>query len=476
MTNFKKYIKFDKKILMLGHGSVGQCTLPLLLRHIEIDPKNITVLEAHDKTEQFMEEYKSSGIKYVVQEITKKNLRKILRKHLKKGDFLIDLSTDIDAINIIDWCQKRKVMYLNTSLEDWPGEFQSNKYDHHERTLYNSHYKIRNKAKGWKEDGPTAVVTHGANPGLVSHFTKKALVDVAEAMDLTFSVPQNKEEWAILAERTGTKVIHISERDTQVSHQPKLQDEFVNTWSVVGFWAEGVSPAEMGWGTHETWEPNNMKEHTYGPKNAKYLLQPGATTLVRSWVPLGGDIVGYCIQHSEAITISEYLTLELNDKVVYRPTVHYAYHPCDAAIVSMHELMMREWDLQPKLRIMENDIISGIDELGVLLMGHGKNAWWYGSQLSIEETRMLIPNQNATTLQVAASVLAATVWTIKNPNKGYCEPEDLPHDFILDIAGQYLGPMPSIQSDWKPTEGRSPLFDVDMDLKNIWSFRNFLLK
>jgi len=219
-----------------------------------------------------------------------------------------------------------------------------------------------------------------------------------------------------------------------------------------------------------------MNKHDYGPKNTRYLLQPGAATLVRSWVPLGGDIVGYCIQHSESITISEYLTVWVNEKVRYRPTVHYAYHPCDAAVVSMHELMMREWDLQPKLRIMENDIISGIDELGVLLMGHEKNAWWYGSQLSIEETRMLIPNQNATTLQVAASVLAATVWTIKNPNKGYCEPEDLPHDFILDIAGQYLGPMPSIQSDWKPTEGRSPLFDVDMDLKNIWSFRNFLLK
>ena len=39
----------------------------------------------------------------------------------------------------------------------------------------------------------------------------------------------------------------------------------------------------------------------------------------------------------------------------------------------------------------ENEIVDGIDELGVLLYGHAKNAYWYGSQLSIEETRRSRP-------------------------------------------------------------------------------------
>ena len=34
-----------------------------------------------------------------------------------------------------------------------------------------------------------------------------------------------------------------------------------------------------------------------------------------------------------------------------------------------------------------------MDELGVLLAGHKKNAYWYGSQLSIEEARKLAPVQ-----------------------------------------------------------------------------------
>ena len=37
----------------------------------------------------------------------------------------------------------------------------------------------------------------------------------------------------------------------------------------------------------------------------------------------------------------------------------------------------------------ENEITGGIDELGVLLYGHEKNALWFGSRLSIEETRDL---------------------------------------------------------------------------------------
>jgi homospermidine synthase len=49
----------------------------------------------------------------------------------------------------------------------------------------------------------------------------------------------------------GVKGIHIAERDTQRSRNPKPMNVFVNTWSVEGFLSEGLQPAEMGWGTHE---------------------------------------------------------------------------------------------------------------------------------------------------------------------------------------------------------------------------------
>jgi hypothetical protein len=44
-----------------------------------------------------------------------------------------------------------------------------------------------------------------------------------------------------------------------------------------------------------------------------------------------------------------------------------------------------------------------MDELGVLIAGHSKNAYWYGSQLTIEEARRAAPYNSATTLQVRGS-------------------------------------------------------------------------
>src|SRR4030067_1590963 len=86
---------------------------------------------------------------------------------------------------------------------------------------------------------------------------------------------------------TGTKVIHISEQDTQIANQPKEVGGFVNAWSIVGFHEEGVAPAEMGWGTHERRLPPRAHVHHYGPCNQICLAQMGMHTLVRSWVPPG---------------------------------------------------------------------------------------------------------------------------------------------------------------------------------------------
>ena len=127
-------------------------------------------------------------------------------------------------------------------------------------------------------------------------------------------------------------------------------------------------------------------------------------------------------------------------QVLYRPTVHYSYHPCDAAVLSVHEFCGRNYQIQDRKRILMDDISKGIDELGVLLAGHKKNAYWYGSQLSIEEARRLAPYNNATSLQVTAAVLAGLVWAMENPNNGITEPDDIDFRRALDICRPYLGP------------------------------------
>jgi homospermidine synthase len=286
----------------------------------------------------------------------------------------------------------------------------------------------------------------------------------------------------VLAMLTGTKVIHIAERDTQISDQPKQTNEFVNTWSVDGFYEEGIAPAEMGWGTHEIKLPPNAYVHTgEGPRNQICLAQPGMETWVRSWVP-SGEIRGMVVRHGESFTMSEHLTVTdpVTGNAIYRPTVHYAYHPADAAINSVLELRMRAWEMQPTQRILNDEIISGRDELGVLLMGHPYQSWWTGSLLSIDEARAILPHQNATTLQVAGSILSAVAWMIDNPNEGVCVPDDLPWKYVLDHAAKYLGTQHSGPSDWNPVSSRNDVFGRfgnELDVINHddpWQFTNFL--
>ena len=86
--------------------------------------------------------------------------------------------------------------------------------------------------------------------------------------------------------------------------------------------------------------------------------------------------------------------------------------------------------MQPKSTTssMRTKSIDGIDELGVLLFGHDNNAYWYGSQLSIEETRKLAPYQNATGLQVTSAVLGGMVWALENPEAGIVEADEMDFD------------------------------------------------
>ena len=184
------------------------------------------------------------------------------------------------------------------------------------------------------------------------------------------------------------------------------------------------------------------------------MMRPGAGTRVRSWTPTAESQLGFLVTHNESISIADYFTLREKGKVTFRPTCHYAYHPCDDAVLSLHELAGRQWQAQEDWIILdEADIIDGIDELGVLLYGHDRNAYWYGSQLSIEETRDIAPYQNATGLQVTSAVLAGMVWALENPDAGIVEADEIDFARCLEVQMPYLGPVIGAYTDWTPLDG-----------------------
>jgi homospermidine synthase len=141
---------------------------------------------------------------------------------------------------------------------------------------------------------------------------------------------------------------------------------------------------------------------------------------------------------------------------------------------------MRQFHMQEKQRIMSDEIIDGRDELGVLLMGHDFNAWWCGSLLDIHTARKLVPHQQATTLQVAISVVAAAIWMIKNPKRGFLLPDDLDHEQILDVAIPFIVPFVSRPVDWTPLKNLNTKY-TKFDMKrpkeeDVWQFSSFLVQ
>ena len=462
-----KHVRFSGRLVIIGFGSIGQGVLPLILKHIDLDPKKITIVTAEERGHGEASDY---GIRFIRQSLTQDNMLAILDPLLSEGDFLLNVSVDVSSIALIEYCRRKGALYLDTCIEPWVGGYTDTSLSPSQR----SNYALREKALKLKTGpAPTAVITHGANPGLVSHLVKQAMLNIARDTGVTVARPADRAAWADLAERLSIKVIHIAERDTQVANQPKRVDEFVNTWSIDGFVGEGSQPAELGWGSHEKALPADGHRHDFGCDSAIYLMRPGASVRVRSWTPLEGPFHGFLITHGESISIADYYSQRRDGKVVYRPTAHYAYHPCDDAVLSVHELAGKNWHLQGSKRLMMDEITSGIDELGVLLMGHAKGAYWYGSQLTIDEARQLAPYNNATSLQVTVAVLAGMVWAIENPRAGLVEPDELDFERILEVCNPYLGTVVGHYSDWTPLHDRARLFPEDIDTADPWQFRNF---
>jgi homospermidine synthase len=468
MADFHKEHVFTGRLVMLGFGCIGQGVLPLLLRHIQMRPEQLVIVSADEAGANIA---RAQGVHLLRMPVTAENLHQVLEPLLRAGDFLLNLSVDVSSQALIKFCRARGALYLDTCIEPWAGGYIDSNLAPAQRT----NYALREAALALREprhDAPTALLTHGANPGLVSHFVKQALLDLAQAAGESFERPTNRENWARLANCLGVRSIHIAERDTQWASRRRTPEEFVNTWSVDAFVSEACQPAELGWGSHERHFPADAMRHESGSRAAIYLQRPGAATWVRSWTPLAGAQHALLITHGESISIADYLTLGDPTHPDYRPTVHYAYRPCDDAVLSVLELGARNWRAPDRQRVLKDEIEGGIDELGVLLLGNPCGAYWYGSRLSIEQARALCPFNSATSLQVAAAAMAGVVWVMQNPARGVVEPDDLPFDRMLALSRPYLGELLGVFSHWTPLDGRGALFHEDVDLDDPWQFKN----
>lgn len=458
------------KFIVIGYGAVAFALLPILIDELGANLSSLTVIDPHINNEN--SKIAAFPATFICAQLTPTNYKQILIG-LDDDTFLINLSVNVSSIHLVAYCQERGAKYIDTCIEPWAGHYTNSNIDLKHRT----NYHLRESMLALKRElngGPTAVIAHGANPGLVSHFVKQALLNIRHDQYGTSDyVPVTRQEWAQLSCDLQIKTIHVAEHDTQISKIPKAAGEFINTWSVDGFIAEGCQPSELGWGTHEMRLPDGAHFHESGCKSAIYFTRPGASVRIKTWTPAIGPCLGFLITHNESISLSDYLTVHDDDRVIYRPTVNYAYHPCNDAILSLHELSGTSWQPQQRKRVVSgHDIIEGADYLGVLLMGHDRNAYWYGSILKNCTAQALNPQSSATTLQVVAGVIAGVKWALENPRCGIVEAEEIDFQFILGIAKRYLGVIIGTYTNWTPKNKEKQTFSLSTSSQ--WQFENFL--
>ena len=430
--------------VIVGLGNIGQSLLPLIRKtwptwHL------IAIDQVVDGARQKIA--KQFQVQAIEQRIHALNHEQVLGRLLGPGDILLNLAVEVSSHDLIRLAQSRGAHYLDTCIDPWH-------YETPNSTTHISNYALREQIRQLAEKSggqTTAVVAHGANPGFISVLAKQGLLRMAERfLAPGRTEPRNRLEWAELARDLGVRVIQVSERDTQVSQRPRRPGEFVNTWSVDGFVAECLQPAELGWGTHERQMPARAHAHDEGCKASIWIDRPSHTIKVRSWSPNALDFDAHLISHNEAISLADYLSWHPDQADGYRPTVYYAYHPCDDAAASLELLRDGRATIESR-RVIKDEISSGIDELGVFLISDRWPALWLGSNLSIGKARRQAPHNSATSLQVASSIIAGLLWMLENPQCGVVESEAMDHSLIYDLAVEFWAPIVCEFVTWQPT-------------------------
>ena len=407
--------------------------------------------------------------------ITRHNYDEVLTRITQKHqiNLIIDLSVNVDSLDMIAWGQHNKIPYINTALEDWK-EFEKwdgAKTSAYEHTLYARHKVIRDTYTD--RDCTTMVLEMGMNPGLISHFAKQALhLIAAEKISnnddgynialLQHSIDTNNH--AEIAKALNLATIQIAEHDTQVSMCPKYKDTFYNTWSCIGFVEESTDPAQLGWGTHEKTYPEStiIPELVFNRSKTQhqiFLAERGMNVKVQSYEPISGEFTGFCISHGEASSLSYFL--QTDD---YRPSVYYVYLPCAGAIESLNQLRERNYIMQNNYVIHPSrEIAGGYDSVGALMLFNNNKtdtvtAFWAGTIVRDNFAKKISPEINATTVQVACGVLAGINHILKYPKSGVKFPEELDTKEIFDLVSPWLS---EIRWEWLSFVPKSAKF-VDL--------------
>ena len=471
--------EFNNKIILIGCGAIGRALVPLLFKLIKLDPTKFTIFDMDVNSFTGLEKFNTLGIKMLPIELTQTNIVDELITKLKIGqdDIIIDASYEINTNFMHKFCSEYGISYINSSVEVWKNQDDLKPAEY---TFYSRIKSIEDSDKDIKIKKNNFLISMGCNPGNVNIWTLYALKQINEkTKKVTF------KSYAELANKLGLKVVHVSEKDTQESNEPKKVNEYVNTWSsdAISWYDEAFSYMEIGWGTHEKSIP--IKTNKELSNEYQIIIDGiGSDSFAISYTPINKQLTGMLIRHEECYTICRNLTLRNNDnQIIYKPSTYYVYKISDPAFASTQEVKKNKDNAyQTVSRLMTSDIKKpsnikeGRDEVGCTLFFDSGDIYWVGSMLDIIEAREIYDNKyddiiNPTIIQVLAGYIGGLFYLIESIEKkvyrGFMTPEDLPVEKFIHWTRSLLGPFGVYKiKDWK-------IESKDKD--NKWQFDDFLI-
>ena len=346
------HAKISGPIVMIGFGSIGKGTLPLIERHFDYDKSRITVIDPKDEGRKA--HCDKHNVRFIQKGVTKDNYRELLMPLLTEGGgqgFCVNLSVDTSSVDIMT-CAARSARSISTPSSSRGSASISIRRRARKRAPTTRCAKRRwpprrHDPGGRRPQSPPAAPIPAWCLGSSSRRCSTSPRDTK----LNAPKPKSRKAGAGLV-RQARRQGHPHRR----ARHPALQEAeaelnvFVNTWSVEGFVSEGVQPAELGWGTHEKWMPENGREPTrLAAAPRSICCSPAPTRACAPGARRRGAQYGFLVTHNEFDLDRRLLhRARRPGTVVYRPTCHYAYHPANDAVLSLHEMFGAAGKMQPK--------------------------------------------------------------------------------------------------------------------------------
>src|SRR6201999_130573 len=106
MTEWPKYGRIEGAVVMIGFGSIGRGTLPLIERHFDFDRSRFVVIAPDDSDRKLLDE---RGIAFVKEAVMRENYRELLGRYLRNGPgqaFCVNLSVDTSSLDLMRFARE----------------------------------------------------------------------------------------------------------------------------------------------------------------------------------------------------------------------------------------------------------------------------------------------------------------------------------------------------------------------------------